>query len=253
MKCAIGIVMFAALCAGCASDRGVYSVKLNVDDYKCDPVTKDLIPKFRIDAKKQEIADQGRSTLVGKWRVVINTDFASTGLGGGGRVWGQWEINVYEFNDDGTYSMRRVAEDKKTMLENSGEDGLWSYGDGVLRLQPKCMLCPGAFPFSGAKRYECDGLTQGDECRALNEFRVKWHSNSAFTLEYADLAKVKACYEIRDSRVSKAMGVKSYSTSGIHYDKNGCLHEQSYCNDGQLNMLTCSVTNSKLFKRLENR
>lgn len=246
-----GILVFAVLLAGCVSDNGIHFVKLNVDDYKYDRATKDPIPSFRVEDKKPEIDDQGRASLLGRWRVVVNTDISGSGMGGALYANGQWEIDVYEFNDDGTYTMRRVAEDKKTTLENSGEDGLWSYENGILTLRPKYAVMPGLFPFSEAKRVYVEGTGTSGSGNALHEFRIKWHSSFEFTQEYADLDKVRAVYESNDKRIRDVMGVKDYSTSNVHYDAKGCLYQQTYWGDGRVKSLTCSVTNPKLFKRID--
>ena len=247
---AVAFAAYATMFVGCVSDNGIHFVKLNADDYKCDPVTKDPIPSFRVEAKKPEIADQGRASILGKWRVFVNKDSSGSGITGGVYASGQWEIDVYEFKDDGTYTMRRVAEDRKTTLDNSGEDGFWTYEKGILRLQPKCVVMAGLFSFSEPKRVEVGMASKMGEASAMHEFRIKWHDQSAFTQEYADIDKVKASYANNDRRVREAMGVKEYSTSNIHYDSNGCLHQQVYWSDGRVKSLTLSVTNPRLFRRV---
>lgn len=244
MKQNIGIVVLVAFCAGCASDSGIHHVILGAENYKCDPVTNDLIPNFRIDEKRPEIEDQGRATILGKWRVVINRDFMviSTCAGNYGSAFSMWEIDVYEFNDDGTYSMWRVAEDKETVLKNSGCEGLWTYSGNILRLQCKRVFSPGLFSFSSPRCYE--SKDSGEWC----EFRAKWHSKSAFTLENADLCKTKMGSEKRTDQIEE---VEKSNGRSMHYDENGCLHERSVRSDGRFDMLSRMVTNPKLFKRMD--
>lgn len=249
MKKIAGVVALAAVLTGCVSENGIHFVELNVADYKYDPVTHDPIPSFRVVERKPEIADQGRASLLGKWRVVVNCDLSGKSIGGC-YARGEWEIDVYEFKDDGTYEMRRVAEDLKTTLGNSGEDGRWSYANGILKLRPSCAVMPGLFPFSEPKRVDVEGGATSDGNEAPYEFRVKWHTRSVFTQEYADLEKVKAVYEIADRKMRESLGLLEYSTSNIHYDAKGCLHQQSYWNDGRVKSYTFSVTNPKVFRRI---
>lgn len=203
MKQIIAVFTLGLLCAGCAIDTGVHRVALDLGRVKFDKEADELTPSFRVAAKKPEIADQGRGALLGKWRVVINTDEVTQYSANG-----EWEIRMYEFNEDRTYSMRRLAKDKKTILKSAyGEDGQWTYADGALRLHPE------GYSEWWVKLW-----------RPQYEFRVKWHSSSSFTLEYANVDAIKTAWD----NYFKEHYPKTTYSQGIHYDERGCLQQHRF-------------------------
>lgn len=269
MRRIIAIAELLAFCVGCSSEFGVYYEDVGVVSYNA--TTLDVRPCFRIDKQKPTAGDQGRAALIGRWRVRINRDCimsekpvrtmnedhqstanaqvdmsCDTNIGAhninSGNIGksSQWEVDEYEFRGDGSYSMRRVANEGKTVLTGSGEDGHWKYDNGTLRLKVECFFLPGTFPFNeifGPDRYDMSYQTQWIDCR------VKWHSEHAFTLEFADPNKAKV-----DVGIKGFLGVSSFTEMKGHYDSQGCLYCQGMVHWG---VFTSVVCNPMIFKKNE--
>lgn len=231
MKKMIGVAALAASCFGCASGmRGFHTVKLDISNYNYKTETMELVPVFKVENPKPVIAEQGRNKILGKWRVTSNTDSlcyidrSNPKFFGGSST---WHIDEYEFRDDGTYSERRIDDDCKTVLNNQGVDGMWSYKDGILQLQKLCFISPGVFVFSNAKRTE-------EKKGAKIDHKVLWHSENEFVLQYVDFDWLK--------KAGAAMG----GTTTYRYDDKGCRHDLWY--DGKTGLST--VSNPMRFKRV---
>ena len=245
MKFTSGIVALTTFCAGCLSDVGIHQEQAGAVRYKKDSL--DVIPLFNIDASKPVIADQGRAALLGRWRVRINEDrvmfyeYTANRLTDAKKQLEYscsfWEYDEYCIRDDGTYSMRRLTKDGKRVLNDSGEDGRWSYEDSVLRLNAEYVLSPGVCAFFSSperRRVADDEIT----CR------VKWHSKQDFSLDYVDplqttITKIKRpnTWWANDAVVD----VKA------RYNDNGCLLYQVISKDWR-----CSVAaNPMRFKRVD--
>lgn len=245
MKTVAGVVGLLVFCAGCVSDFGVYQEDAGAVRYKMDSF--DVIPLFNIDASKPVIADQGRAALLGRWRVRINEDRVIFYENTANRLTGAkkqleysfsfWEYDEYDIREDGTYSMRRLTKDGGSVLKDSGEDGRWTYEDGVLRLNAEYILLPGMYAFlSSPERWRVgdDGIT----CR------VKWLSQQNFSLDYVDPLKATTT---KIKRPSSWWANDEIVDVKARYDDKGCLLYQVVSKDGR-----CSVAaNPMRFKRVD--
>lgn len=237
MKMNIVIVGLLVLCAGCLSDGGIYSEKVAAHDY--NPASMEIVPRFNIEDVKHDIADLGREGVLGKWRLRLNRDQMLYAPGNKFYLYGascQWENDIYEFKDDGSYSMRRLSKDGKTVLFGSGEDGQWTYANGILRIRADRRYVPGMFSFSEVKRTEL-------KASQWLEFKLRWHSDRMFTVEYNDLDAAKMYLDL----TAYFDGVPS-SLTKIRYDDKGCLHGHGVAGWG---CLKSEVMNPMRFKRVD--
>ena len=253
MKLFFGVVGLVILCSGCASETGVYYENTGWVNYSSE--TLDVKPRFKVEKPKPALADLGKSALIGKWRVRINKDYIvyknrddlmKTGKGGRSS---QWELYEYEFKTDGTYSIRGVLKDGKTILKGVGEDGKWKYDNGVLHFKSECCLSPGMYSFSepnrvqGVKNFDC---------------RVTWHSDKEFTLEYADpanppMSDYVTCIGMGwfgTERVPYFDRMTILLSSGSHYDSQGCFHYRGNSGLG-VSQAVSVVVSSQRFKRID--
>ena len=221
MKQNIGMFALVALCAGCASETGSYTADVDTVNYNAE--TFEVTPRFKVEVPLPIIADQGNRAILGKWRVRINTDSVGVYLVQSQRrafCSSRWEIDEYEFKDDGTYSMRRLSKDGTTVLSGSGQDGRWTYADGILRLRTVCNLVPGPYTFCAPRRFELG------ERGNWRDYRVKWHPDRTFTVEHADLDKMKNECAANKKTVNTALGIENSEEPYcvMYYDSNGCFH-----------------------------
>lgn len=250
MKISTAIIGLLALCAGCVSETGVNYE--NTIDLHYNRDTLDVTPLFGVERPKPAIEDQGREALFGGWRVRINKDYVifkdretlrKTGDGGKSS---QWEIYEYEFGNDGTYKVRGVAKDGKSELMHVGEDGKWTYTQGVLHLQSEWFLSSGLFPFSAPKRTEW-------KMKSV-DYRVKWNLAREFTLEYLDVKKLPisdyvTCIglNMEGSCGEPLLDRMPVAPKNGHYDDNGCFHFQGHCGFGEVSV----VVGPMRFKRVD--
>lgn len=239
MKLFFGVVALLLLCSGCASDDGVYHEETGTIKYNTE--TLDVTPRFRIDKPMPTVADKGLDVLLGKWRVRVNKDYVigadrNALVNGNGGKASQWEIDEYEFKGDASYSMRRIAKDGKTVLECYGEEGRWAYADGILRLREESAVLPDPFISCLPKRYDTTSVTQ------WIEYRVKWHSERSFTLEYVDPNKAKIGIAMEG-----LLGEIRLSGLNGHYDERGCYHCTGLSGIGFVSV----VCNPLCFKRVD--
>ena len=247
MKTVAGVVGLLVFCAGCVSETGV-NYEETVDlHYSVD--TLDVTPLFSVKKPKLSIVDQGRDAIVGRWRFRLNKDYIifkdrdTLRKNGDGGKSSQWEIYEYEFGVDGTYRMRGVAKDGKSKLVNVGEDGKWTYIQGVLHLQSEWFLSSGLFPFSEPKR---------TEWKAKNvDYHVTWNSEREFTLEFEcqDAKRLPICDYVV---TSVGLGMKGSCGDPLfdrmpvpaqngHYDENGCFYFQGRCCFGEVSVVVGPV------------
>lgn len=250
MKLIYGVVGMIVLCAGCASETGVYYENTGVVHYNTE--TLEVTPRFKVEKQKPAVADMGRDVLLGKWRVRMSKDYIiykdrdDLLKNKNGGQSSQWEIYEYEFKGDGAYSIRGVARDGAT-LKGVGEDGKWIYANGVLHLQSEYCLSPGTFTFSEPNHTK---VVKKIHCRVI------WHSDCEFTLEYANPAEPTVTDYVTcigmglvgDARVPYFDRTSVLPKSGSHYDSSGCFHYRGLTGTfGEVSV----VVNPQRFKRVK--
>ena len=212
--CTSGI---AALCiavctVGCQTDYGIYHKKAGgVRNFENAPGSPER--KFGLPPEKEVSTQRERSSLVGKWRVLNETDgrFSmpyETLLKSSFTVvdYGHWSLEEWNFKADGSYVMNRCSESSGKTLDKSEEGGRWSYENGVLSIVTQYTCTPK--PFGRVGRVEVN----------MSELRLvlAWHSDHEFTARYQD----PNAYARRTNGHENATG---------WYDGEGCLRMKATC------------------------
>ena len=196
---------FALLCAGCATDTGVYQNKNGENGLReFHGCPAEVERTFELPESKEVISPPEASTLVGRWRCFVDTDshakvhemfyFCSS----------TWHLDEYEFRNDGTYSVWHVAKNDSRILPHTEEGGRWKFVSDRLHILREFVSRRKIF--GGVERIATDVSEK------WTEYDIAWHSDKEFTLRYHDPTAF-----VRD------MWGRYTSDASGWYDSEGCF------------------------------
>ena len=200
------MLLFALLCAGCATDTGFYVETENIpigrndqsgelSSHSADGLNSVSAVQHQVGVERSfglpdvldVVSPRPRSALIGRWRCNMRIDVRSACWGG--YILGHLRFcEEYEFREDGSYSKWRVSENNDMIMLTTEEKGRWEYEGGNLRIKREygighfgIVAC--SFTMSG-KSYMPD--RQNLQREPVLDWRLQWHSNSEFIVKYAN-------------------------------------------------------------------